>query len=263
MEGEEMSKRDWCRLVYLLSFIAALSLVGCKKHIAAAPPAPPPVQPAPPPPAPTITLRAAPNAIDRGQALDLQWEAKNATSVTIQPEVGSVQVQGSRSVRPASSVTYTAVATGPGGSASDSARITVRVPAAAAPVRPQPRADARVNMDDLFRQNVQTIYFDFDKADIRTDQVGRLEADASWLKEHPGLKFRIEGNCDERGSEEYNLGLGDKRANKVKEFLIKEGVDPSSINTISYGEERPVCREATEDCYQKNRRAAFVLSPTS
>ena len=261
-----MTNRDWRRLGYLLFVIAALSLVGCKKHIAAAPPAPPPVQPATAPTAPTaptITLRATPNSIDRGQALNLQWEAKNATSVRIQPEVGSVNVQGSRSVSPASSVTYTAVATGPGGSASDTARITVRVPAAAAPVRPAPRTDARVNMDDLFRQNVQTIYFDFDKADIRTDQVGRLEADASWLKEHRGLKFRIEGNCDERGSEEYNLGLGDKRANRVKEFLIKEGVDPSSINTISYGEERPVCKEATEDCYQKNRRAAFVLSPTS
>ena len=258
-----MTNRDRCRLVYLVCFIAALSLVGCKKHIAAAPPAPPPVQPAPPPPAPTITLRAAPNSIDRGQALNLQWEAKNAMSVRIQPEVGSVAVQGSRSVSPASSVTYTAVATGPGGSASDSARITVRVPAAAAPARPAPRTDARANIDDLFRQNVQTIYFDYDKADIRSDQVGRLEADASWLKEHRGLKFRIEGNCDDRGSEEYNLGLGDKRANQVKEFLIKEGVDPSSINTISYGEERPVCREATEDCYQKNRRAAFVLSPTS
>jgi peptidoglycan-associated lipoprotein len=258
-----MTNRDWCRLVYLLLLIAAVSVVGCKKHVAAAPPPPPPVQPAPPPPAPTITLRAAPNAIDRGQSLSLQWDAKNATSVRIQPEVGSVAVQGSHSVSPVSSVTYTAVATGPGGSASDSARITVRVPAAAAPARPAPRTDARVNMDDLFRQNVQTVYFDFDKADIRADQVGRLEADASWLKEHPGLKFRVEGNCDDRGSEEYNLGLGDKRANKVKEFLIKEGVDPSSINTISYGEERPVCKEATDDCYQKNRRAAFVLSPTS
>jgi peptidoglycan-associated lipoprotein len=258
-----MTNREWCRLVFLLFFIAAVGLVGCKKHVAAAPPAPPPVQPAPPAPAPVITLRAAPNSIDRGQSLNLQWEAKNATSVRIQPEVGSVAVEGSRSVSPASSVTYTAVATGPGGSASDSARITVRVPAAAAPVRPAPRTDARASIDDLFRQNVQTIYFDYDKADIRSDQVGRLEADASWLKEHRGLKFRVEGNCDDRGSEEYNLGLGDKRANKVKEFLIKEGVDPSSINTISYGEERPVCREATEDCYQKNRRAAFVLSPTS
>src|SRR5206468_10370057 len=89
--------------------------------------------------------------------------------------------------------------------------------------------------------------FDFDKSDIRPDQVPRVEADASWLKEHRGLKFRIEGHCDERGSEEYNLALGDRRANRVKEFLISKGIDTSSINTISYGEERPVCREATED----------------
>jgi peptidoglycan-associated lipoprotein len=118
-------------------------------------------------------------------------------------------------------------------------------------------------MDELFRQNVQTIYFDYDKADIRPDQISRLEANASWLKQHRDLKFTIEGHCDERGSEEYNLGLGDRRANRVKEFLIKQGVDQSIINTISYGEERPICREATEECYQKNRRAAFVSSPTS
>jgi len=118
-------------------------------------------------------------------------------------------------------------------------------------------------MDELFRQNVQTIYFDFDKSDIRPDQVSRLEGNASWLKQHLGLKFTIEGDCDERGSEEYNLALGDRRANRVKEFLIKEGVDPSSIKTITYGEEHPVCREATEECCQKNRRAAFVAGPIS
>jgi len=152
---------------------------------------------------------------------------------------------------------------GPGGSASDSARITVRVPAAAAPPPPQPRRETPVNMADLFRRNIQTIYFDFDKSDIRPDQLARLEADASWLKEHRGVKFTIEGGCDERGSAEYNLGLGDKRANRVKESLIKEGVDPSVITTISYGKERPVCREATEDCYQRNRRAGFVMTPIS
>jgi peptidoglycan-associated lipoprotein len=120
-----------------------------------------------------------------------------------------------------------------------------------------------VNVGDLFNQNVQTIYFDFDKSSIRTDQLGRLEADASWLKEHRGIKFTINGGCDERGSAEYNLGLGDRRANQVKEALIKEGVDPSSIKTISDGKERPVCREANEECYQKNRRAGFVMTPVS
>jgi len=260
-----MKNQNCRRTVYFLCLIVAVGLVGCKKRVAAAPSAPAAVQPAAPATPPTITLRAAPGAIDRGQATSLQWEAKNAASVSIQPELGSVQAQGSRAVHPASSVTYTAVALGPGGSASDSARVTVRVPAAPAPApaRPEPRPDTRANINDLFRQNVQTIYFDFDKSDVRPDQVSRLEADASWLKEHRGIKFTIEGNCDERGSEEYNLALGDQRANRVKEFLIKEGVDASAIKTMSYGEERPVCREANEACYQKNRRAAFDPSPVS
>jgi peptidoglycan-associated lipoprotein len=257
-------RTQYCRqVVYVLLLIAAAGFTGCKKNVAAAPPAAPPVQPAPPPPAPAITLRAAPANIDRGESTSLQWEARNATSVRIQPEVGNVQTQGSGSVSPTSSVTYTAVAMGPGGSASDSARITVRVPAAAAPTRPEPRPDTRVSMDELFGQNVQTIYFDFDKSEIRPDQVSRLESNASWLKQHRGLKFTIEGDCDDRGSEEYNLALGDRRANRVKEFLIKEGVDASSIKTVSYGEEHPVCREGTEECYQKNRRAAFTPSPIS
>jgi peptidoglycan-associated lipoprotein len=97
----------------------------------------------------------------------------------------------------------------------------------------------------------------------RQKLVGRLQADVAWLKAHPGLKFTIDGNCDERGSEEYNLGLGDRRANVVREYLTKEGVDGSNIKTISYGEERPVCKETTEDCYQRNRRAAFAPVPTS
>src|SRR5881275_2802299 len=180
-----MRKQSLPQIMYLSLFFAVFCFVGCKKNVAAAPPAPLPVEPAPtpPPPAPAITLRAAPAAIDRGQSTSLQWEAKNATSVRIQPEVGNVQLQGSRSVAPASSVTYTATATGPGGNASDTARVTVRIPAAAAPARPEPRTEARLSMDEMFRQNVQTIYFDFDKSDVRPDQLPRLEADASWLKE--------------------------------------------------------------------------------
>jgi peptidoglycan-associated lipoprotein len=261
-----MKKPCGFRVVCFLFLIAAVSLTGCHKKVAAAAPAvpAPAAQPAPPPPAPTITLRATPAAIDRGQATSLQWEAKNATTVRIEPEVGGVQNAGTRSVSPASSVTYTATATGPGGSNQDSARITVRVPAAAAPAPPPaPRPTVSVSANDLFRQNVQTIYFDYDKAEVRPDQVSRLEANASWLKQQRGLRFTIEGHCDERGSEEYNLGLGDRRANVIKEFLIKQGVDQSSIMTISYGEERPVCKEATEECYQKNRRGAFTPGPIS
>src|SRR5215467_10096003 len=138
-----MRNQNWRSGVSLVCLIAALAFVGCKKRVAAAPNTSPPVPPAPSAPAPTITLKATPNTIDRGQATSLQWETRNATSISIQPEVGNVQAQGSQSVHPNSSVTYTAVAMGPGGSVSDSARITVRVPAAAAapPAAPQPRRD--------------------------------------------------------------------------------------------------------------------------
>jgi peptidoglycan-associated lipoprotein len=165
---------------------------------------------------------------------------------------------GSRSVNPTSSVTYIATATGPGGTASDSTRVTVRTPAAPAESRTNARPAPNVNLADLFRQNIQNVLFDYDKAEIRPDQVSRLQADAAWLKEHPAVKFTVEGHCDERGSEEYNLALGDRRANAVKEFLLKQGVPQSVITTISYGEERPVCKDETEDCFQKNRRAAFT-----
>jgi peptidoglycan-associated lipoprotein len=257
-----MKTRRVVKTLCCLLVLTTATLIGCQKHVAANAPTPV-VQPIAPPPAPTITLNAAPASIDRGQATALQWEATNSTSVHIEPEIGNVQNQGSRSVNPASSVTYTATATGPGGSASDTTRITVRIPAASAAERPARRPDATVSMDDLFRQNMQTIYFDYDKADIRLDQIARLQAEAAWLKEHPTLKFLIAGNCDERGSEEYNLGLGDRRAAVVKEFLTKQGVDASHINTVSYGEERPACKETTEDCYQRNRRAEFAAVPAS
>jgi peptidoglycan-associated lipoprotein len=247
-------------------FLISIAFAGCKKKVAATPPATT-VQAAAPAqsPVPTITLRVNPGAVDRGQSVGLQWEARNASSVRIEPELGSVQLQGSRQVNPSSSVTYVATATGPGGSASDSARVTVRVPAppaAPASVTP-PAARPNVSLSDLFAQNVQPILFDYDKSDIRSDQISRLNADAAWLKEHRDAKFTIEGYCDDRGTEEYNLGLGDRRANGVKEYLIQQGIDTSRIKVVSYGEERPICHEETEECYQRNRRAAFVLQPLS
>src|SRR5215467_11241921 len=102
------------RIVCFVLLISVVSLTGCKKHVAAAVPQTPAATPTPPPPpAPTITLRATPATVDRGQATSLQWEARNATTVRIEPEVGNVQTQGTRSVNPTASVTYTATATGP------------------------------------------------------------------------------------------------------------------------------------------------------
>src|SRR5438093_6016663 len=115
-------------------FIVSMFIVlGCHKKIVTTntpPSAPPVTSPAPPTPAPTITLRAQPATIDRGGSTTLQWEARNAATVTITPEVGNVAISGNRSVSPTSSVTYQATATGPGGSAGDVARVTVNIPAA-------------------------------------------------------------------------------------------------------------------------------------
>jgi len=102
--------------------------------------------------------------------------------------------------------------------------------------------------------------FDFDRYNIRPDAMEVLESTASWLKEKRDINILIEGHCDERGTYEYNLALGEKRANASKEYLISKGIAPARIKTISYGEEKPTCTEQDEDCYQKNRRAHFVVT---
>jgi peptidoglycan-associated lipoprotein len=206
-------------------------------------------------------LRANPTTINRGQATTITWEARNATSVQIEPGVGAVPTMGNRSLNPASSVTYQATAMGPGGTSTDTARITVNVPPPPPPPPPPAPKPPDVSLDELFRQNVKDIYFDFDKADIKPDQVSILQGNAGWLKDHPAVRFTIAGNCDERGSAEYNLGLGDRRANAAKEYLVSQGVPANRINTVSYGKERPVCRETDEGCYQRNRHDAFTMNP--
>jgi peptidoglycan-associated lipoprotein len=206
-------------------------------------------------------LRAQPTSIDRGGSTTLQWEARNAATVSITPELGNVALTGSRSVSPASSVTYTASATGPGGTAQDIARITVNIPAPAAkddePRRP---AVTGTGLPAAFQANVKDIHFDYDKADILPQYVSVLQANATWLKANPNVRFTVEGHCDDRGSEEYNLGLGDRRANAVKEFLVAQGVAANRMNTVSYGEEKPLCREETETCFTMNRRAHFEMA---
>jgi peptidoglycan-associated lipoprotein len=258
-EAPAMTSSRIKNLALLTLIFSALFAFSCKKAV------PPPPPPAPiaapvPPPAPTITLRATPETVERGQAITLNWEARNAANVQIEPGVGAVMATGNRQVNPTSSVTYTATATGPGGTATDTARVTVNVPPPPAPRPTPPPPPPPVNISDLFRNNVQDIMFDYDKSDIRPDQVSRLQANASFLRDHPEVRFTVEGHADERGSQEYNLGLGDKRANAVKEFLAMNGVAGNRVNTVSYGEERQDCREQTEDCYQRNRRAHFTMN---
>jgi peptidoglycan-associated lipoprotein len=189
----------------------------------------------------------------------LQWQATNAATVSITPELGNVATSGMRSVTPASSVTYTATATGPGGMATGVARITVNAPPPP-PAAPPPPRTPDVSISDLFARNVQDILFDYDQAEIRGDQMPRLQGNATWLKANPNVRFTVQGHADERGSQEYNLGLGDRRANAVKQYLASQGVVDSRISVVSFGEERPACQDQSEDCFQRNRRAAFVLN---
>ncbi len=104
------------------------------------------------------------------------------------------------------------------------------------------------------------VYFDFDKYELRMDARERLRKNADFMKEYSTLVFGLEGHCDERGTNEYNLALGERRANAAKDYLLSLGVGASSIRTISYGEERPFCTTHDEACWQQNRRGHFVVT---
>jgi peptidoglycan-associated lipoprotein len=156
-------------------------------------------------------------------------------------------------VKPADSTTYSITASGPGGSADSTVRITV---AAAPPPTPEHNA----SLDEMFLKEVQDAYFDLDKADIRSDARAALGKTADFLRNYPQLKVVIEGHCDERGSTEYNLALGDRRAAAVKQYLVSMGIGADRMTTLSYGKEKPFCMESSEDCWQKNRRGHFVMA---
>ncbi|WDT74119.1 MAG: peptidoglycan-associated lipoprotein Pal [Candidatus Manganitrophus sp.] len=109
--------------------------------------------------------------------------------------------------------------------------------------------------------SLQDVFFEFDQWVIRPESRKLLEADAEWLAAHPEAKIQIEGHADERGTEEYNLALGERRAKSVMNFLVNLGVSPSRLSSISYGEEKPFCSDPSESCYEKNRRAHFLIAP--
>jgi peptidoglycan-associated lipoprotein len=105
----------------------------------------------------------------------------------------------------------------------------------------------------------EDIHFDFDKYVLTPQAMLILDDKAAWLREHSDVRVLIEGHCDNRGSNEYNLALGDRRANSAKDYLLRSGVPASRLTTISYGEERPLCTQNTEPCWAKNRRDHFVI----
>lgn len=207
---------------------------------------------------PTATLTADPVAIDLGQSVVLNWRTQNAASVTIDG-VGSVPVNGTQTVAPSNSTNFHLTASGDGGSAEANVRVTVRVPVA--PTAPDGSGNGNGDMgsEAAFHQNVQDLFFGYDSYDVRPDAQTAVSQAAAYLSAHPAIRIVIGGYADERGSAEYNLALGENRANAAKTALTSAGVSGTRIRVVSYGKEKQFCTEADESCYQQNRRAQFLL----
>jgi peptidoglycan-associated lipoprotein len=120
-------------------------------------------------------------------------------------------------------------------------------------ITPGSAEDLRVNVGD-------TVHFDYDRSDLHDSDRTILQRQAAWLQKYPSVRVQVQGNCDERGTREYNLALGARRANAVKDYLVSLGVAPARIDTISYGKERPLCTASTEGCWARNRRATTVIT---
>jgi len=165
--------------------------------------------------------------------------------------------------------TTQAAAPAPTGSASTTASTPPPAPApvqsdtpTAATTTPAPSSTARPAVQDFAAvPELVDVFFDFDKYDIRPGDAKTLDANANWLKSNSSHLVLIEGHCDERGTNEYNLALGERRAKSTMNYLVSQGVQANRITIISYGEERPQCTEHNEACWAKNRRAHFLVKP--
>jgi peptidoglycan-associated lipoprotein len=243
--------KQFNRILVPVVALALFTVAGCHKK-KAAPPMPAETAPPPAAPAPTAQITATPATISAGDQVVLTWRTTDATSASIEG-VGDVPTSGVKTVTPTASISYHLVARGEGGSADATARVTVNAPpAVVVPTN-------TMSSEEEFKANVQDIFYDYDTADVRSDAQTTLSRDASYLVSHPDIKVVIGGYCDERGSNEYNLALGQNRADAAKNALMSAGVAANRVRTISYGKEKPFCTESTEECWQQNRRAGFSM----
>ncbi len=256
--------------------IAAIAIsilsASCTKRAAqaAVPPAPQPAltpQPAPvaepaAPVAPAITeFTAEPSSILQGQSATLRWQvAGDVTSVTID-QVGAVDPKGIRNVSPKTSTVYRLTAIGPG--PAKTATLAIRVLPPPPPVPSDNTGSAsRAMLEEKLSAELHDIYFDYASGGLGENARQSLSQNASALKaiiaEFPGVSILLEGHCDERGSAEYNLALGDLRASSTKQVLVELGISSDRVRLVSYGKEQPQCTDANESCWQRNRRVHFA-----
>jgi len=233
-----------------LLLIALTAISGCKKKTAPLPSAE--EAPATSVPTPTAQLSATPTVVSAGDQVQLSWKTTNASTVSIDG-IGDVPTVGVKTVTPTESTTYHLVARGDGGTADASAYVTVNGPVAVT----VPSTSMTEQQD--FDAHVQPIFFAYDSYDIQGDAQAILAKNADYLNSHPNIKVVIGGYCDERGSDEYNLVLGQNRAQAAKTALVTAGIAADRIRVISYGKEKPFCSDSTEECWQLNRRDGFTI----
>ena len=238
----------------LLATVALFAASGCSKKT----PPPPPSAMAPSAPTmlpPTASITADPLSIDLGQSVVLNWRSANATSVSIDG-IGEVPVNGTQTVSPSSSTNFHLVAKNDGGTTEANVRVTVRVPEV--PAAPADTSNA-AGSDAEFHAHVQDIFFGYDSYDLTPQSDTSISGAAAYLNAHPGIKILIGGYCDDRGSAEYNITLGENRANAAKTALVAAGVSGDRIRVVSYGKEKQFCTEENESCWQQNRRDQFSI----
>ncbi len=237
--------------VSLLSLLTLAGIAGCHKKASPPPPPPPAVSST----APTADITATPATVNAGDSTILTWHTTGATDVSIEG-MGAVATSGTQTVKPTESTNYHLIARGDGGTADATAHVTVGS-------APPPANTGNLNEGDVddatFHQNVKDVFFDYDSYEVNQPSQSVISTDANYLNQHPNLKIVLGGYCDDRGSTEYNLALGENRANAAKQALVVAGVTADRIRTVSYGKEKQFCTEHDESCYQQNRRAQFTV----
>ena len=212
--------------------------------------------------APKALIEVEPSSIMSGEKALLTWSTENATAVRISPAIGLVDPSGTREVAPTQDTVYTLTAEGAGGVTTVSARLSIVGDGGLPSNRSGLSSEDIAPPFDSMVGQIRDVYFDYDASGFspEMEQVllenGRLLMDL--FADYPRGTVLIEGHCDERGTNEYNLALGDRRAQAVKDHLTAQGVPADRIRTVSLGEERPQCYEATESCWSSNRRAHFA-----
>jgi peptidoglycan-associated lipoprotein len=206
---------------------------------------------------PGLEARIEPELIQEGESALLTWEATNADRVVIDHNIGSVEVSGRIRFFPEGTTSYEVAAEGAGGTMVKNVTVEVLM-------------DEIISEEDLtgrplreqFESFVQPVFFKYDRTELTSEARNALNESIGWLtrSENAQVRFLIEGHCDQRGTEEYNLALGDKRAQTVRAYLLEGGVDGGRMRTLSLGEERPFDSRQTEQAWALNRRAHFVLT---